>query len=75
MSNNAAIAAVTATLMNMIQTAVSADATVGSGNVTFGGFGRNLEVIEAFSSGAHTEDISCATMSELFRSTASNFLI
>jgi hypothetical protein len=34
MSNNAAIAAVTATLMNMIQTAVSADATVGSGNVT-----------------------------------------
>jgi len=26
---------------------------VGSGNVTFGGFGRNLEVIEAFSSGAY----------------------
>jgi hypothetical protein len=34
MSNNAAIAAVTATLINMIQEAVSADATVSSGTVT-----------------------------------------
>ena len=34
MSNNAAIAAVTATLTNMIQAAVAADATVGSGKVT-----------------------------------------
>jgi hypothetical protein len=34
MSNNAAIAAVTATLTNMIQAAVSADATVSSGTVT-----------------------------------------
>jgi Pvc16 N-terminal domain len=34
MSNNAAIAAVTATLTNMIQSAVSADATVSSGRVT-----------------------------------------
>jgi len=34
MSNNAAIAAVTATLTNMIQEAVSADATVGGGTVT-----------------------------------------
>jgi hypothetical protein len=34
MSNTAAIAAVTATLTNMIQTAISADATVGSGTVT-----------------------------------------
>ena len=34
MSTNAAIAAVTATLTNMIQAAVSADATVGSGTVT-----------------------------------------
>ena len=34
MSNNAAIAAVTATLTNMIQAAVSADTTVSSGTVT-----------------------------------------
>jgi len=34
MSNNAAIAAVTATLTNMIQAAISADATVSSGTVT-----------------------------------------
>ena len=34
MSNTAAIAAVTATLTNMIQSAVSADATVSSGTVT-----------------------------------------
>jgi hypothetical protein len=34
MSNNAAIAAVTATLTNMIQAAVAADATVSSGTVT-----------------------------------------
>ena len=34
MSSNAAIAAVTATLTNMIQTAVAADATVSSGTVT-----------------------------------------
>ena len=34
MSNNAAIAAVTATLINMIQAAVSADATVSGGTVT-----------------------------------------
>jgi hypothetical protein len=34
MSTNAAIAAVTATLINMIQAAVSADATVSSGTVT-----------------------------------------
>jgi hypothetical protein len=34
MSNNAAIAAVTATLINMIQAAVSADGTVSSGKVT-----------------------------------------
>ena len=34
MSNNAAIAAVTATLTNMIQAAVSADPVVSSGTVT-----------------------------------------